>query len=81
MRTSTVQRELITVEEGIEIAKKMGVSISRPTVVKYATVQGYGYQIGSKWVINQIKFRRFLNGENNSARKKEKYRRGRLKSV
>jgi hypothetical protein len=72
------RKELITIEEGIEIAENMGVSISRPTVVKYATLIGYGYQIGSKWVIKKTEFRRFLNGKNRPTGKDKGYRASRL---
>lgn len=54
----------ITVTEAIEYAKENSITLSRPTVVKYA--QKYGHQLGGKggkWVINKDKFKRWLDGE------------------
>lgn len=56
--------EKMTVTEAIAYAKENGVTVSRPTVVKYASK--YGTQLGGKggkWIIHKSKFQRWLNGE------------------
>jgi hypothetical protein len=63
-------QKYITPAEAQIIAREYGVDVSYPTIVKWMDMNDLGHQVGGyrgKRLINQNKFRRFLNGENQKA--------------
>lgn len=57
----------ISVTEAIDIAKNIGIPLSRPTVHAWAGKHGLGHQLngqGTKWVINRQKWLKYLSGGN-----------------
>lgn len=59
-------RQVMSVKQAKEVAKQKGISLSSPTIRKYAIQKRLGYRIGHKYFIDKEKFRRFINGQNDS---------------
>lgn len=58
------KKNYISTVDAKQIADKQGISITIPTII--AHMQYYGHQIGSKgskWVVDEHLFRRFLSGK------------------
>lgn len=62
----------ITVSEAEQEVRDLGMQMSRPTIIKHAEEQGYGWKVGGKWYIDKTKFRRFLNGADDQQEAEEK---------
>lgn len=63
----------ISVTQAVDMAKKLGIKISRVSIIKYIKEKNLGYQLhgeGSPWIVNREKFRRFLNGKDQQNNKK-----------
>lgn len=57
--------EKINATEAILLADREGVPLTRPTIIKYCTEHGIGYQLGGtqwgRWIIHTKKFIKFLD--------------------
>jgi hypothetical protein len=54
--------------EALRKAREAGISITLPTLYAYCSQHGMGRQLGgagTKWVINKLKWEKFLNGTKN----------------
>jgi len=60
--------KLITPNEAVKLAaNEFGISLSKPTVIKFANDYKLGYQLGGKggrWFIIVKRFREFIDGKN-----------------
>lgn len=62
----------LTMKEAMQYARRHGVMLSKPTIIKYLAEYDLGYQIagkGSKWIIYKEKFRRFIRGADKNTNK------------
>jgi len=53
-------KKYIDTAEALEICKKAGVGISRPTMISWAIKYGLGKKIGGRWKIDPEKLNKFL---------------------
>lgn len=54
-----------TIGTAIKEAEKIGVEVSRPTLIRWIRVYGLGFQLGGeggKWYVFPNKFKRYING-------------------
>jgi hypothetical protein len=62
-----IPTEFITIPEAILLAKKFGVSLSRPTIISYCKEYFLGHQIGmrknSRWAVDRVHFENFIRGK------------------
>lgn len=59
------KEKYISISRAMEMAKKMGVTFTRPTVIKHVKQRELGYQIGGKggrWIVIEKEWKKFLNG-------------------
>lgn len=63
-------QKFISPTEAVIVARELGVRVSYPTVIKWVEMNELGHQVGGKegkggkWIINQNKWRNYLNGPN-----------------
>jgi len=63
--------KLITPSEAVVLAKKeVGISITKPTIIKFIVEHDLGYQLGKggRWYIYRDNFMRFIRGKNKSTK-------------
>lgn len=60
-----MKKKYWTVEESIEEAKKIGIEVSRPTLIKWINEYKLGFQLGGKggkWYTYPQRYMRYING-------------------
>lgn len=61
MKISKKNSNNISVIEAVKEAEKKGISLTKPSVIKYAIEEGFGKKFISKWVINKKEFLKFID--------------------
>lgn len=59
------KKEYWEMSKALEEAEKIGIKISKPTLIKWCKSKALGFQLGDKggkWFIYPNKFMRYLNG-------------------
>jgi len=60
------EKKYWTLTRAIEEANKIGVEVSKPTLIKWILTHHFGHQLGGpggKWYVQPENFKRFINGK------------------
>jgi len=61
MKISKKNSNNIRLPEAIIEAEKRGVSLTKPSIIKYAKEEGFGKKFISTWIINKKEFLKFID--------------------